>query len=77
MGPFDEPLTSEVLAKSMGTNPAVFPRTMAGLREAGYVKSGKGHGGRWQLVRSLDKITLLVVLRSPRTADAVRYREPQ
>lgn len=61
MGQFDEPLTSEVLAKSMGTNPAVFRRTMAGMRKAGYVKSGKGHGGGWQLARPLDKITLLAV----------------
>lgn len=61
MGQFDEPLTSEVLAKSMGTNPAVFRRTMAGMREAGYVKSGKGHGGGWQLARPLDNITLLAV----------------
>lgn len=61
MGQVDEPLTSEVLAKSMGTNPAVFRRTMAGLREAGYVKSGKGHGGGWQLARPLDQISLLDV----------------
>lgn len=61
MGQFDEPLTSEMLAKSMGTNPAVFRRTMASMREAGYVKSGKGHGGGWQLARPLDKITLLAV----------------
>lgn len=61
MGQRDEPLTSEVLAKSMGTNPAVFRRTMAGLREAGYVKSGKGHGGGWQLARPLREITLLAV----------------
>lgn len=61
MGQVDEPLTSEVLAKSMGTNPAVFRRTMAGLREAGYVKSGKGHGGGWQLARPLSEISLLAV----------------
>jgi DNA-binding IscR family transcriptional regulator len=61
MGQVDEPLTSEVLAKSMGTNPAVFRRTMAGLREAGHVTSGKGHGGGWQLARRLDQITLLAV----------------
>lgn len=45
MAQVEEPLTSEILAKSMGTNPAVFRRTMAGLRRAGHVKSGKGHGG--------------------------------
>lgn len=56
-----EPLTSEVLAKSMGTNPAVFRRTMAGLRNAGYVRSDKGHGGGWALVRPLAEISLLDV----------------
>lgn len=61
MAQVDEPLTSEVLARSMGTNPAVFRRTMAGLREAGYVQSGKGHGGGWRLSRPLDQITLLAV----------------
>ena len=57
----DEPLTSEVLAKTMGTNSAVFRRTMAGLREAGYVRSGKGHGGGWQLEKKLSEITLFDV----------------
>jgi DNA-binding IscR family transcriptional regulator len=57
----DEPLTSEVLARSMGTNPAVFRRTMGGLREAGFVRSCKGHGGGWQLGRPLREITLLAV----------------
>ncbi|ARR53277.1 transcriptional regulator [Rhizorhabdus wittichii DC-6] len=61
MGQVDEPLTSEMLAKSMGTNPAVFRRTMAGLREAGHVHSGKGHGGGWRLARPLAEITLLDV----------------
>lgn len=61
MGQVDEPLTSDILAKSMGTNPAVFRRTMAGLRNAGYVRSGKGHGGGWRLARPLDRITLLDV----------------
>ena len=57
----DAPLTSEVLARGMGTNPAVFRRTMAGLRETGLVRSGKGHGGGWQLARPLSQITLLAV----------------
>lgn len=57
----DEPLTSAVLARSMGTNPAVFRRTMAGLREAGFVRSGKGHGGGWRLARPLRQITLQAV----------------
>ncbi len=59
LGQVKEPLTSEVLAKSMGTNPAVFRRTMAGLREAGYVSAEKGHGGGWLLATPLDQISLL------------------
>jgi DNA-binding IscR family transcriptional regulator len=61
MDQVEEPLTSELLARSMGTNPAVFRRTMAGLREAGLVHSEKGHGGGWRLARSLGEITLLDV----------------
>lgn len=61
MAQVEQPLTSEVLAKSMRTNPAVFRRTMAGLRKAGHVRSGKGHGGGWQLARPLKEITLLAV----------------
>jgi DNA-binding IscR family transcriptional regulator len=34
---------------------------MAGLREAGHVRSGKGHGGGWQLARPLRQISLLSV----------------
>ena len=56
-----EPLTSDILARSMRTNPAVFRRTMAGLRKAGIVQSGKGHGGGWTLVRRLASLTLLDV----------------
>ena len=61
MAQADEPLTSEVLARGMGTNPAVFRRTMAGLREAGFVVSERGHGGGWKLARPLRQITLLAV----------------
>lgn len=61
MAQVEQPLTSEVLAKSMRTNPAVFRRTMAGLRKAGHVRSGKGHDGGWQLARPLKDITLLAV----------------
>src|SRR5690606_28561511 len=32
-----------------------------GLREAGHVRSGKGHGGGWQLARPLAEISLLSV----------------
>lgn len=54
----DIPLTSEMLAKAMDTNPVVIRRTMAGLRERGYVRSEKGHGGGWSLACDLSKVTL-------------------
>jgi DNA-binding IscR family transcriptional regulator len=53
-----EPMTSEVLARSMDTNPVVVRRIMAGLREAGFVQSEKGHGGGWTLACDLAKVTL-------------------
>jgi len=52
------PLTSEILAKAMRTNPVVIRRMMAGLREHGYVRSEKGHGGGWVLARDLAEISL-------------------
>lgn len=52
------PVTSEVLATAMCTNPVVIRRIMAGLREEGYVRSGKGHGGGWTLACDLEKVTL-------------------
>jgi DNA-binding IscR family transcriptional regulator len=62
------PLTSEMLAKPMGTNPVVIRRIMAGLRDQGYVQSEKGHGGGWTLACDLSKVTLrdvYVALGSP------------
>ena len=52
------PATSERIARMLRTNPVVVRRTMAGLREHGYVRSAKGHGGGWVLARGLDEITL-------------------
>lgn len=58
MAKADTPVTSDVLAKVMATNPVVVRRVMAGLRERGYVRSEKGHGGGWALARDLAEITL-------------------
>jgi DNA-binding IscR family transcriptional regulator len=52
------PVTSEVLAKAINTNPVVIRRIMAGLRDHGYVRSEKGHGGGWTLTCDLSKVTL-------------------
>jgi len=52
------PMTSAELSKCMDTNPVVVRRTMAGLRDAGFVRSEKGHGGGWEIASDLDKVTL-------------------
>lgn len=52
------PVTSEVMARAMSTNPVVIRRIMAGLRENGFVQSEKGHGGGWTIARDLAAITL-------------------
>jgi DNA-binding IscR family transcriptional regulator len=54
----DGPVTSEVLARAMDTNPVVIRRIMAGLRDRGYVRSDKGHGGGWTLTCDLSALTL-------------------
>lgn len=52
------PVTSEILAKAMDTNPVVIRRVMAGLREQGLVRSEKGHGGGWTLDCDFARVTL-------------------
>ena len=52
------PVTSEVLARAMDTNPVVIRRIMAGLRDHGYIRSEKGHGGGWTLACDLSAVTL-------------------
>jgi Rrf2 family protein len=51
--------TSENIAQMLNTNPVVVRRTMAGLRDHGYVQSEKGHGGGWLLTRPLDQMSIL------------------
>jgi Rrf2 family protein len=52
------PVTSEVLARAMDTNPVVIRRILAGLRNEGFVRSEKGHGGGWALACDLSRVTL-------------------
>lgn len=52
------PVTSETMATIMATNPVVIRRIMAGLRDAGLVRSEKGHGGGWTVECDLAAITL-------------------
>jgi Rrf2 family protein len=52
------PVSSETLGPMLGINPVVVRRTMAGLRDAGIVRSDKGHGGGWSLARGLESVSL-------------------
>ncbi|MCC2976668.1 Rrf2 family transcriptional regulator [Sphingomonas sp. PL-96] len=58
MAEVEGPATSETMAKAMQTNPVVIRRIMGGLRDAGFVRSEKGHGGGWTIARDLASITL-------------------
>lgn len=64
MARHDGPMTSEAIARMLGTNPVVIRRTMAGLRDAGYVRSEKGHGGGWAIAADLETVSLLDVHRA-------------
>ncbi|MGE6742937.1 Rrf2 family transcriptional regulator [Allorhizobium pseudoryzae] len=64
MGHHDGPMTSDMIAAMLNANPVVIRRTMAGLREQGFVHSEKGHGGGWTLAKSLDDLTLLDIYRA-------------
>lgn len=58
MAEADGPSTSEALAAAMQTHPVALRRLMAGLRDAGFVNSAKGHGGGWVVSCPLAQITL-------------------
>jgi DNA-binding IscR family transcriptional regulator len=64
MARHDGPMTSDTLAGMLRTNPVLIRRTMSGLRDAGYVRSEKGHGGGWAIAADLDAVTLLDVHRA-------------
>jgi len=61
-------MTSDDLAKMLDGNPIVLRRTLARLREAGIVRSEKGHGGGWSLTRDLDAVSLADVYQALRTS---------
>ncbi|WP_296993075.1 Rrf2 family transcriptional regulator [Thalassospira sp. UBA1131] len=64
MDRIDGAATSDQIAQMLGTNPVVVRRTMAGLRDDGYLHSEKGHGGGWVLTRPLSEITMLDIHRA-------------
>ncbi|AOZ49217.1 Rrf2 family transcriptional regulator [Chromobacterium vaccinii] len=50
--------TSETIAQMLHTQPSLVRRTMAALREAGYVASIPGPKGGWTLCRELADLTV-------------------
>ena len=64
MARHDGPMTSDEIARMLGTNAVVVRRTMAGLRDSGYVRSEKGHGGGWVIEADLEAVSLLDVHRA-------------
>lgn len=58
MAEHEGPLTSDVLARCLETNPVVVRRTMGLLRNAGIVAANRGQGGGWRISADLSKLTL-------------------
>lgn len=59
-----QPVTSELLAKSASTNPAVIRRILSMLNDAGMSRAQLGQGGGALLARSAESISLLEVYRA-------------
>jgi DNA-binding IscR family transcriptional regulator len=51
-------LTSERVAASLASNPALVRKAMGPLRDAGLVTAGRGPGAGWSLARPADQIRL-------------------
>ncbi|PPC76465.1 transcriptional regulator [Pokkaliibacter plantistimulans] len=56
--------TSDSLAQMLNTHPVVVRRTMASLKQQGYVDAIKGHGGGWTLSCDFEQVTLLDIYRA-------------
>ena len=54
----DRVRTSADIADHAGTNPVVVRRVLGKLREAGLLRSEKGHAGGWRLAKPAQSITL-------------------
>lgn len=69
LGGATEPVSSEVLAGSAGSNPVHARRVLARLRTARLVESKPGVGGGWQLAADPAAITLADVWRAVQGQD--------
>jgi Rrf2 family protein len=57
----DGPMTSDAIAAQNGTHPVVVRRVLGRLREAGLLRSEKGHAGGWQLALAPEHISVAQV----------------
>jgi Predicted transcriptional regulator len=58
MAEHEGPMTSDLLAQCMTTNPVVVRRTMGLLRDKGIVASARGPSGGWTIAADLTKVSL-------------------
>lgn len=72
-----EPLTSETLADSYGTNPVVLRRVLSKLRRAGLVETRRGVGGGSVLARDPSTINLRQVYEAVTEASEILRRHPR
>ena len=57
----DGPMTSEAIAAQNHTHPVVVRRVLGRLRQAGLLRSEKGHAGGWQLACPPENISVAQV----------------
>lgn len=58
MAEYEGPMTSKALGQCLGANPVVVRRTMGLLRDAGFVRSERGHAGGWRIAVDLETVSL-------------------
>ncbi|MEM9456087.1 MAG: Rrf2 family transcriptional regulator [Myxococcota bacterium] len=71
-----EPLTSDTLADTYGTNPVVLRRVLSKLRRAGLVETRRGVGGGSVLARDPSTINLRQVYEAVTEASEILRRHP-
>lgn len=67
---------SELLARSIGTNPSFLRGLIGELRRAGLVETRQGKGGGSRLARPAGAITLLDVYRATESGPALKAHVP-
>lgn len=73
----EEPVTSDFLAGSIGTNPVVVRRLLGKLRQAGLVEVAAGSKGGARLALSPERIDLGTVYRAVETGEVLGlHRHP-